>query len=73
MLTLSVGTQRQFEIMGKVLHAQSSGSDLDTLQDIGFTMADTSICGVGQMASTAILSALEKCPDVFETTIHEPK
>jgi len=72
-LPCQLGTQRQLEIMQKVLRAKSTGPDLETLQEIGFTMTQTSICGVGQMASTAILSALEKCPDVFETNNHEPK
>jgi len=66
-LPCQLGTQRQLEIMAKVLDAKSTAADLEALQEIGFTMAQTSICGVGQMASTAILSALEKCPEVFET------
>ncbi|MBG7610458.1 MAG: NAD(P)H-dependent oxidoreductase subunit E [Anaerolineae bacterium] len=67
-LPCQLGTQRQLEIMDKVLQMKSNGSDLEALKEIGFTMEQTSICGVGQMASTAILSALEKCPDVFETS-----
>ena len=60
-----LGTQRQLEIMEKVVNGDVKKSDLVALEDVGFAMEETSICGVGQMASTAILSAWSKCPDVF--------
>ncbi|MBL7164348.1 MAG: NAD(P)H-dependent oxidoreductase subunit E [Anaerolineales bacterium] len=60
-----LGTQRQLEIMEKNIYGKATQADLAALGDVGFAMAQTSICGVGQMASTAILSALEKWPDVF--------
>lgn len=60
-----LGTQRQLEIMAKAVQGQITNADLVALEDVGFAMAETSICGVGQMASTAILSAWQKCPDVF--------
>ncbi len=60
-----LGTQRQLEIMDKAVQGQLTNADLVALEDVGFAMAETSICGVGQMASTAILSSWEKCPDVF--------
>lgn len=60
-----LGTQRQLEIMEKGIQGQITSADLVALEDVGFAMTETSICGVGQMASTAILSAWEKCPDVF--------
>ena len=60
-----LGTQRQLEIMEKVVAGQATRADIVALEDVGFAMAETSICGVGQMASTAILSAWENCPDVF--------
>jgi NADH-quinone oxidoreductase subunit F len=60
-----LGTQRQMEITEKVLNGVATQADIVALEDVGFAMAETSICGVGQMASTAILSAWSKCPDVF--------
>jgi NADH:ubiquinone oxidoreductase subunit F (NADH-binding) len=52
--------------MEKVVNKQATKADMTALEDVGFTMAETSICGVGHMASTAILSAWRKCPEVFE-------
>ena len=60
-----LGTQRQEEIIQKVLEGKTTNADITTLQDVGFTMTQTSICGVGQMAATAILSAYEKWPEIF--------
>jgi NADH-quinone oxidoreductase subunit F len=60
-----LGTQRQLEILEKVVVGQATNADIAALEDVGFAMAQTSICGVGQMASTAILSAWQNCPDVF--------
>ncbi len=52
-----LGTQRQYEIVTRgveTLHATS------LLHDLGATMRDASLCGLGQTASSAILSAIDK-------------
>lgn len=52
-----LGTQRQYEIIARgveTLHVTS------LLREIGATMRDASLCGLGQTASSAILSALNK-------------
>ena len=60
-----LGTQRQAEIMARGLHQQLLIDDLDRLKDVGWTMTDASLCGLGQTASLAILSALELWPELF--------
>jgi NADH-quinone oxidoreductase subunit F len=60
-----LGTQRQAEILDRILRNQTLPGDLERLQDIGWTMTDTSLCGLGQTASLAILSAAELWPDHF--------
>jgi NADH-quinone oxidoreductase subunit F len=57
-----LGTQRQLEIMQKLTGGEMTETDLEILQDIGFAMTNTSICGLGMTAGTAILSAFEKFP-----------
>ena len=37
----------------------------ERLQDIGWTMTDASLCGLGQTAAGAVLSALKQFPDLF--------
>ena len=41
-------------------------SDKDRLLDIGFTMTETSLCGLGQTAASAIISAIELWPELVE-------
>ncbi|MCP4168329.1 MAG: NADH-quinone oxidoreductase subunit L [Chloroflexi bacterium] len=55
-----LGTQRQMEIVDRIAANKTRTGDLMLLTDVGKTMADASICGLGQTASAAILTALER-------------
>ncbi len=55
-----LGTQRQYEIVARLAMDRLRPGDLDALREIGQTMRDASICGLGQTASGAILSALDR-------------
>jgi NADH-quinone oxidoreductase subunit F len=39
------------------------------LQDIGLTMTEASLCGLGQTAASAVLSALKKWPGLVEAQV----
>ena len=54
-----IGTQRQFEIIERA-NLLGLGDLTGLLHDLGATMRDASLCGLGQTASSAILSALDK-------------
>ncbi len=58
-----LGTQRQMEILERA--AAPLAGDRERLHDIGLTMTESSLCGLGQTAASAVLSALEKWPDLF--------
>jgi len=60
-----LGTQRQLEIMEKVAEGSATERDMDALRDVGYTMTNASICGLGSTAATAILSALNLWPELF--------
>ena len=60
-----LGTQRQYEIMQRVMNNQTLPDDADRLKDIGWTMTDASLCGLGQTAASALLSALKNWPELF--------
>ncbi len=63
----ALGTQRQLEIMERILHyGGPRREDKIMLQDIGLAMTQTSLCGLGQTAASAILSAAERWPELFE-------
>lgn len=60
-----IGTQRQLEILGRVAAGGALPGDVERLSDVGWTMADASICGLGQTAASAALSAMQLWPELF--------
>ena len=59
-----LGTQRQMEIMRHIAHNSAQPTDKATLMDVGFTMTETSLCGLGQTAASAIMSAIKLWPEL---------
>jgi NADH-quinone oxidoreductase subunit F len=60
-----IGTQRQVEILERICQGQPLSGDAGRLADVGWTMSDASICGLGQTAASATLSALKLWPELF--------
>jgi NADH-quinone oxidoreductase subunit F len=61
-----MGTQRQMEILDRISQGKVLEGDLIRLQDVGWTMTDASLCGLGQTAASAVLSAIKLWPDMFK-------
>jgi len=60
-----MGTQRQKEILDRIADGKMQAGDVERLQDVGWTMMDASLCGLGQTAASAVLSAMKQFPDLF--------
>jgi len=60
-----MGSQRQKEILDRLAEGKSLPGDFDRLQDVGWTMTDSSLCGLGQTAASAVLSAMKLWPEIF--------
>jgi NADH-quinone oxidoreductase subunit F len=60
-----IGTQRQMEILDRIAAGKVLEGDLVRLQDVGWTMTDASLCGLGQTAASAVLSAIKLWPEKF--------
>ena len=60
-----LGTQRQYEILQRAVAGEALPDDAERLADVGWTMSDASICGLGQTAATAVLSAQKLWPEIF--------
>ena len=60
-----MGTQRQKEILDRIAEGRVLDGDLIRLQDVGWTMTDASLCGLGQTAASAVLSAIKLWPEMF--------
>ena len=61
-----MGTQRQKEILIRSADGKTLEGDIERLQDVGWTMTDASLCGLGQTAASAVLSAMRLWPEMFE-------
>ena len=60
-----LGTQRQDEILTRLAAGKLLPGDGQRLQDVGWTMTDASLCGLGQTAASAVLSAMNQFPHLF--------
>ncbi|MEW5828738.1 MAG: NAD(P)H-dependent oxidoreductase subunit E [Chloroflexota bacterium] len=60
-----MGTQRQAEILERVARREMLPGDPERLQNVGWTMTDASLCGLGQTAASAVLSAMKQFPELF--------
>jgi NADH-quinone oxidoreductase subunit F len=58
-----LGTQRQMELLERV--DQPLNGDRERLRDVGLTMSQASLCGLGQTAAMAVLSAMDTWPELF--------
>ncbi len=61
-----LGTQRQLEVLERAAGGHIQPGDRDLLMDIGATMTDASICGLGQTAGVAVMSALKVWPALIK-------
>jgi NADH-quinone oxidoreductase subunit F len=60
-----MGSQRQKEVLDRLAEGKTLPGDFDRLQDVGWTMTDASLCGLGQTAASAVLSAMKLWPELF--------
>ena len=67
-----LGTQRQHEILDRIAAGHPRLGDADRLRDLAWTMTDASLCGLGQTAGSAVLSALQLWPALFAAPTERP-
>jgi NADH:ubiquinone oxidoreductase subunit F (NADH-binding)/(2Fe-2S) ferredoxin len=53
------GTKRMLDIMDRICQGQGKLEDLDTLEELGNMIKETSLCGLGQTAPNPVLSTLK--------------
>jgi NADH-quinone oxidoreductase subunit F len=61
-----LGARRQHEILDRTAGGRPLSGDRERLSDIGATMIDASLCGLGQTAAMAVLSAMKLWPEMFK-------
>ena len=60
-----LGTKRMLEILERITHGQGEEGDIELLKELGATIQETAICGLGQTAPNPVLSAIENFPEEF--------
>ncbi len=68
-----VGTKRLHEILEKITNGQGTMEDLTELRDLGETIKDTALCGLGQTAPNPILSTLNYFYDEYVAHVVDKK
>lgn len=68
-----VGTKRLHEILEKITNGQGTEQDLEDLRELGETIKDTALCGLGQTAPNPILSTLNYFHDEYLAHVRDKK
>ncbi len=53
------GTKRMLEILERIIDGNGTLEDLDMLEELGRTITDTALCGLGKSAALPVLSTLK--------------
>ena len=67
------GTKRMLEIMEKIVAGKASLEDLDLLEELAYTVTDTSLCGLGKTAANPVISTLNYFRDEYIEHIVDKK
>jgi bidirectional [NiFe] hydrogenase diaphorase subunit len=64
-----VGTYQMHEILARIIAGKSSADELALLEELAFTVSETSLCGLGQSAPNPIKSTLRYYRHEYEARI----
>lgn len=68
-----IGNLRMHEVLEKITSGEGCLEDLDNLIDLGNTIKETSLCGLGQSSPNPVLSTIEHFKDEYLEHINEHK
>ncbi len=68
-----IGTKRLHEILSRITDGKGSLKDLDRLQELGETIKDTALCGLGQTAPNPVLSTMKYFADEYRAHVTDRK
>ena len=67
------GTKNMLKILTKIVRGEGEMSDLDTLEELAYTVKDGSLCGLGKTAPNPVLSTLKYFRDEYIAHIRDHK
>ncbi len=65
------GTQRMREILTRICQGKGAEADLNLLEDLGWMVQETSLCGLGQTAPNPVLTTLRYFRDEYLAHVRE--
>ncbi|MCX7715769.1 MAG: NADH-quinone oxidoreductase subunit NuoF [Clostridia bacterium] len=67
------GTRRMLEILERIVKGEGTLEDLDLLEEIGKTVSDAALCGLGKSAANPVLSTLKYFRDEYIAHVVDKK
>lgn len=64
---------RMLEILEQIVNGNGTLEDLDLLQELGETISDTALCGLGKSAALPVLSTLKVFREEYEAHVLEKR
>ncbi len=64
-----VGTKRMLEILERITRGEGQEGDIELLEELGETIRDTAMCGLGQSAPNPVLSTIRNFRHEYEEHI----
>ncbi len=68
-----IGTVRMLEILERLTQGEGQPGDIELLEELGKTIRDGSLCGLGQTAPNPVLSTLRFFRDEYEAHVYEKR
>ncbi len=68
-----IGTKRMLEILDRICEGKGQEGDIERLIDLGNTIKDTALCGLGQCGPNPVLSAIRHFREEFVEHIRDKK
>ncbi len=65
-----IGTKRMYEILDRLCKGQGKEGDIEKLEELGTTIKDSALCGLGQTAPNPVLSTIRFFREEYEEHIN---
>ncbi len=68
-----IGTKRMLEVLQRITRGHGKEGDIELLQELGETIKQTALCGLGQSAPNPVLSTIKYFRSEYEAHIRDKK
>ena len=67
------GTKRMLDILERITNGEGEEGDIELLEELSYTIAETSLCALGGTAPNPVLTTIKYFRDEYEAHIKEKK